>query len=126
MDSSYSEIWTPYPDEESYKFKVRDTTEHSVSLIFEREFNDSIEVFCNEKKIISRKMKTNKFSSVVESEDEFRVDYKPCNDPVLTIYMTGKKRKVQLKVMHGYKICYITRILDIWGFHFSNYMRIYY
>ena len=117
-------IWIPMQNEESYNFKVKDTTVEEINLIFERVFDDSIKVFLDSKEIFSRKVKTLKNSAVVD--DEFKVNYVGHTKPLIEIFLIGKNKRISFSPKKGYAICYVNRTNNLWSLEFSNYQRMYY
>ena len=110
--------------DESFNFRIADTTAKEVNLIFERFFDDSIRILFNSHEVLSKRIKTNTNISVVN--DEFKILYDQHSNPLIEIVLIEKNRKISFKPKHGYILCYVDRIDSTWSLEFSNYQRMYY
>jgi len=117
-------IWIPNKSDESFQFKIADTTVKEVNLIFERLFDDSIKILLNSQEVISRRIKTTTNLSVVN--DEFKVLYSQHSNPLIEILLIEKNKKISFKPKVGFILCYIDRINGNWLLDFSNYQRMYF
>lgn len=125
LDSKIENIWIPDSSEESSKVDIKDSTSKSLYIVFEKWFDDSVQILLNNKIVISDRIKTNKYTSVVEREKEFKVDYKFIKNPLIEIRLVGQGRKIRFSPKEGYVICYINRLIKQWKLSFSNYVRDY-
>lgn len=114
-------IWVPSKNEE-FEFKISDTTQNILNLIFEMGFKDSAVVYLNDSIIYKTKIVS--FRSVVNKE--FAINYKDIKHPVVKIILFEKKKCISFYPLEGYGICYITRSGDEWFLEYSNYQRLYY
>lgn len=122
-DSVVESIWVPSKNFEEYKFKYQDTAIGEINLVFEMQFDDSIQITLNSKPIASKRIKTKANLSVVE--DVFSINYKT-EDSLITVYSVDKKRKASFRPKEGYLFGYINRVDTLWAVEYSNYQRMYY
>ena len=125
VTESYSEsTWIPGKSEESYLYKVNDTTRNKINLIFEISFDDSVHIDINSKNIYKKRILTERNLSVVNQE--FNIEFINYVNPVIQISLIEKKKTILFHPKLGYLLCYVSRINDVWSLEYSNYQRVYY
>lgn len=117
-------IWIPNKTEESYLYKINDTIQNRINLIFETSFNDSIQIDVDGKTIYTKVIVTEKKLSVVNQE--FVVNTNNDTSPSICIRLMESKKLISFRVKKGYAICYLSRQNEIWSLEYSNYQRLYY
>lgn len=132
IDSNYvkeeyrESVWQPSPKSEEYQFKAPDTTEKVLHLTFEQYFDDSVQIYLNGIQLFSSKMKTNRMLSMVQIENDIKIEYEKVPNPIIEIRLIEKLRKIIFKPFAGYVYCFVNRFSPFWNLEYSNYCRIYY
>lgn len=125
LDSFYQQVWIPSTLDEVYDQKIKDTLRKSLEIVFEQNFDDSIYIKVNDQVVYETRIKTHPKFSVVKSD--FEIDYSNYQYlPTISIILVEKKKGIEFKLLPGYRVVYINRILNIWELNFSNYPRNYY
>jgi len=118
------EFWSPSKYEEMYEFKLKDTLKQTVGLIFEKDFDDSIQIKVNNIIIYKQRIKTSPNTSVVMAD--FEIDYSVYSAiPTICIILISKKNCIEFKPIRGYRLIYLNRFEGYWNIENSNYPRVY-
>lgn len=124
-DKYNAEVWVPSKKDEVYDLKLKDTSQKIISLIFEMNFDDSIVIELNNEALFQERIKTISNLSVVRKN--FEIDYSKFKEsPMVRINLVEKKRCVEFKVVHGFRLLYLNYFDGFWNLERSNYPRKYY
>lgn len=104
----------------------RDSISH-VFLIFEKDFNDTLEIRLNKNLITKKFFKTNRNLSVVETVEKIKLDFLKDQINEITIVDKTNNECFAFKIKLGYIYYYIQKHDKIkWYLQYSNFTRKYY
>jgi len=114
-------IWEP--ETEDYQ-RIEFT--NNIMLVFQKGFNDTINIYIEDSLLSTKYYKTNSNLSVVPIFDKIEGTLYEDGKEV-RIFLTGKNECVKFKIIKGYSFAYFTKDeYGKWFIEFSKYKRKYY
>ena len=106
------------------KLLVKDSMIQQIQIIFERSFNDSVYIFCDQQLQNIKRIKTNETMGV--NPEIVTIDYlKLKKIPKISVVLKNENKCISFYPIKGKQIAYINHINNGWSVELSNIMREY-